>query len=296
MPAYRAISCADFEFPGCCLWSPPSGSSGLEMYVYTQVEGTSEMATERQNGIRNGMKKLKRRIEGEKLINPPRTSEQRVYAEGWGFREMPTGEWMRLGPSRNPPLKIIKEYGLGRLCRACHAPFRSKKARGRYCQSCRSIMEDHLQKWTLTITAANNAPEETKRAVLEELEQFLQCSYPIKGGTKCGWMGNGIWDLTGGRWVLLHLPQWIESMHCHHMRHVFWNRFCYSPRFFPQNIPDQEKEESYREVYDPKYREEWELPPDEFFVEIQYPQKLGISAHENRSEVKNRQEDENPEK
>ena len=31
-------------------------------------------------------------------------------------------------------------------------------------------------------------------------------------------------------------------MHCHHMRHVFWNRFCYSPRFFPQNLPDQEKE------------------------------------------------------
>lgn len=106
-------------------------------------------------------------------------------------------------------------------------------------------------------------------------------------------MGNGRWEITDTRTVLDHLPEWIESMHCHHMRHLFWNFFPYSPRFFPQNIPGEEEAELYEEYYDPEYRKKWELPPDEFFVEIQYPAELEISADERGS---NRGEDVNPEK
>lgn len=100
--------------------------------------------------------------------------------------------------------------------------FRSENARDAYCQSCLSNISNTVYELE-AIRGRSLANEITKRKAYAEIEQKLTC--PI-----CGWSGNE------GRSVPkdpedADLKSWATQDHCHYMRHVFWNRFGYSPRF-----------------------------------------------------------------
>jgi hypothetical protein len=120
---------------------------------------------------------------------------------------------------------------------------------------------------------AVNASTDLQQAAREKLEDFLACTYPLKGGRKCGWTeNNGRSVPTEIRLLLGYLPGWVETMHRHFMQHVFWNRFPFSRRFFPQNIFEQERQELYRWAYDRTLEKKVEAEfGQKFGMEIDYP-------------------------
>jgi hypothetical protein len=125
----------------------------------------------------------------------------------------------------------------------------------------------NLLKSALLLTAAE------QRQALDVVEQRLTCTYPVTPTSHCGWQANaGRHAPSNARIVLQYLPAWVARAHCHHMRHVFWNRFPYSPRFFPQIPSDSEKEELYRDYYDPKWRRKFDSMVGDLEVEIDYPE------------------------
>jgi hypothetical protein len=81
--------------------------------------------------------------------------------------------------------------------------------------------------------------------------------------------------------VLDYLPGWVEAMHCHFMRHVFWNSFPYTRRFFPQRFTEQERQEAYDFVYTRNWEKLGEqLFRDELVFELQYPDAEGLLSSE----------------
>lgn len=225
----------------------------------------------------NRMSKLKRNLRGMVLVNPPQTAAQRAWVELLGFHEQSTGEWVsRNGPPLNPSLEFLGKFGPGHICQACKSPFRSKKQRDQFCASCRSILEDHLAKCRGFIVPVLNAPSEQQRTAREKLEDYLMCRFPIKDGNWCGWTANkGRGEPSDLRLVLESLRDWVEAMHRHFMRHVFWNRFPYSRCFFPKNISDETREELYEWAYDQTtFRKMVALIGDGVGVEIEYPPEI----------------------
>jgi hypothetical protein len=57
------------------------------------------------------------------------------------------------------------------------------------------------------------------------------------------------------------------------MRHVCWNRFPYSKKFFPFVASKEEKEKQYRDYYDSKWHRELDRILGVPAIEIQYPEK-----------------------
>jgi len=56
------------------------------------------------------------------------------------------------------------------------------------------------------------------------------------------------------------------------MRHVFWNRFPYSKKFFPYVASQEEKEQLYRHYYDSKSQRKQDRILGVPAVEIKYPE------------------------
>src|SRR5207248_907043 len=122
------------------------------------------------------------------------------------------------------------------------------------CESCRRIMKAHLDEQRSLLLAVRNGS--AQREALGQLEEFLMCKEPWTDGRRCGWTANQ--NRKQPREiseVLEKLPDWIKSAHHHFMRHVSFNRFPHSPRFFPRNLSRQESDELYTECYDGKLRE-----------------------------------------
>lgn len=72
--------------------------------------------------------------------------------------------------------------------------------------------------------------------------------------------------------VIEYLRRWVEKAHCHHMRHVFWNRFPYSKKFFPFVASREEKVQLYRHYYDSKSQRKLDRILGVPAVEIEYPE------------------------
>lgn len=73
--------------------------------------------------------------------------------------------------------------------------------------------------------------------------------------------------------VIEYLPRWAERAHCHHMRHVYWNRFPYSKRFFPYVASKEERKNQYRDYYDSKWNRKRDRILGVPTVEITYPKE-----------------------
>jgi hypothetical protein len=225
----------------------------------------------------NRISRLKRNLRGMVLVNPPQTTAQRAWAESLGFHKQSTGDWVsRNGPPLNPSLAFLDKFGFGHICQACKSPFRSKKQRDQFCASCRLILEDHLAKCRRFIVPVLNAPSEQQRTARENLENYLTCRFPIKDGNGCGWTANkGRSEPSDLRLVLESLPDWVKAMYRHFIRHVFWNRFPYSRRFFPQNVSEEAREELREWAYSQATQKEMvALIGDSVGVEIKYPAEI----------------------
>lgn len=91
---------------------------------------------------------------------------------------------------------------------------------------------------------------------------------------RCGWRANqGRIEPQSNVLVIEYLPRWVEKAHCHHMRHVHWNRFPYSKKFFPFVASKEERENLYREYYDSKWNRKLACVLGVPTVEIEYPEE-----------------------
>ncbi len=217
------------------------------------------------------MNKLESTLNGYVIRNPPATVEQVAYAKSMGARQLRSGKWVLPEPSRTPPLSVI-QYGPGHTCRACKEVFRSERQRDRYCRSCRAIIDRKGAELTNQLKSTLNLSAEEQRKALESIEEKLTCDYRISPTAKCGWHSNaGRYIPTDTELILKRLPAWVARDHCHYMRHVFWNRFPYSPRFFPHFSSDSERAEQYRLHYDQKWRRALNRFVGDLEIELNYP-------------------------
>lgn len=221
------------------------------------------------------MSKLEGTLNRFLVKNPPKTPGQVAYAEYIGARRLPSGIWVLVDPSRTPPLSVIQQYGPGHTCKACRDVFRSKKPRDRYCRSCRAIIDNTTAELIDALKSVLSLSPEAQRKALQVVEERLTCTYPVTPTAHCGWYAN-----TGrhapyhdARRILERLPAWVARAHCHFMRHVFWNRFSYSPRFFPHVLSDGSKMEQRRFHYDPKWRRKFDSSVGDLEIELDYPEE-----------------------
>jgi hypothetical protein len=73
--------------------------------------------------------------------------------------------------------------------------------------------------------------------------------------------------------VMDYLRRCVEKAQCHHMRHVFWNRFPYSKKFFPFVASQEEKKKQYRDSYDSKWNQKLDRTLGVPAIEIKYPEE-----------------------
>lgn len=206
--------------------------------------------------------KINKLKEGRAILsNPPTSQSQRAYAFSIGYREKGPGLWVLR--ERRPPLtlKMIEEHGPGHLCKACKTFFCSTKQRDQYCLSCRIIIEGIAMRLAAKIAAVSSGID-----ALSLIDEELVCTYPVSSKLNCEWKRNEKRMVPKGLHQLSdYIPGWAEKAHCHHMRHIFFNRFPYSKRFFPALKSKEESEESRRYYY------ENDRLFNEVRVEIDYP-------------------------
>jgi hypothetical protein len=179
------------------------------------------------------MKKLRRKTEGWRLENPPRTEEERWAAEGAGFVQLPSGQWLLPDYDFRPSLAVMQKKRYGHRCKACRSPFRSNRARDPYCPSCRNIMDETRKRLDAVLRAALDAPEEKREKARCKVEDELQC--PV-----CDWAQNEGRIVPEDLGLILeYLPGWVERAHRHFFRHALWNRFPDSRRFAPEITPEE---------------------------------------------------------
>ena len=200
------------------------------------------------------------------LKNPPETQQQQVYAKSLGFRRLRSGQWVCPDVPINPSLEMLQKYGPGHTCKACRCFFRSKVLREQYCPSCRGIIDDTVKHLTEKYQAASQKGFDEARLALAAIEDALTCTFPTGPRTHCGWqvpMG----DQPSHSLIIRSLPRWVAKAHRHHMRHVHWNRFPYSKKFFPYV-----ESQANREYYDAKWQRKLARDRGVPAIEIDYPE------------------------
>lgn len=192
------------------------------------------------------MNKIRGRTQGWVLENPSRNKQEELVVREAGFVLSDSGEWILPEPSFSPPLWVLRKTRSGHWCKACKSFFRSNKERDPYCGSCRSTMGAKRKQLELIIRSAFDAPEREQMQARQRVEEEVACHEP-----SCGWQGNQGRDEPPDLGCLLdRLHAWVTAAHLHSMRHSFWNRFPYSPRFTPNLTPE---EKDY--YFDPRYFE-----------------------------------------
>ena len=208
------------------------------------------------------------------LSNPPQTEAQEAYAKRLGFRKRRSGDWVAPVTPVNPALEVLLKHGPGHTCRACRGFFRSKTQREQYCPSCRGIIDSTVKDLTATLQSAAKGTAEQSRSAIAAVHKALACTFPTGPLTRCGWQANqGRSEPKNIVLVIEYLRRWAEKAHCHHMRHVFWNRFPYSKKFFPFVESQEKKEEEYRDYYDSKWKRKLDRILPVPAVEIKYPEE-----------------------
>ena len=203
------------------------------------------------------------------LKNPPLTESQRQYAKSLGFRQLRSGQWVRHDVPTSPSLRMLEQYGPGHTCKACRDFFRSKTKRVQYCPSCRGIIDTTVTQLNKMLESAAPGSVDQRRSAIAAVEEALTCIFPTGPKTHCGWQVS--METLSLSAMIQSLPRWIGKAHCHHMRHVYWNRFPYSKRFFPYVTSRKEKEELYRHYYNPKWQRKLGRLLGTPAIEIQYP-------------------------
>jgi hypothetical protein len=209
------------------------------------------------------------------LKNPPQTEGQEAYAKRLGFRKRRSGLWVKPDVAHaSPPLEALQKHGPGHTCQACRGFFRSKTQRDQYCPSCRGIIDGCVQELTLILQSAAKGTANQSRSAIATVQKALACTFPTGPITRCGWRANqGRSEPQNIVMVIEYLRRWVEKAHCHHMRHVFWNRFPYSKKFFPFVESQEEKEKQYRDYYDSKWNRKLDRILGVPAIEIKYPEE-----------------------
>jgi hypothetical protein len=205
------------------------------------------------------------------LKNPPETLEQQAYAKSLGFRRLRSGQWVRPDVPINPSLEMLQKYGPGHTCKACKGFFRSKVMREQYCPSCRGIIDHTAKQLTDMLQAASQGSFDLARSALAAIEEALTCTFPTGPRTHCGWHVP-IGSQPSHSLIIRSLPRWVAKAHCHHLRHVYFNRFPYSKKFFPYVESEAEKKAWYREYYDTKWQRKLARDRGVPAIEIDYPE------------------------
>jgi hypothetical protein len=169
---------------------------------------------------------------------------------------------------------MLLKHGPGHTCRACRGFFRSKTQREQYCPSCRGIIDISVKDLTAILQSAAKGSIEQSRSAITAVHKALACTFPTGPVTRCGWRANqGRSEPQNIAMVIEYLRSWVARAHCHHMRHIFWNRFPYSKRFFPCVASQEEKEQLYRHYYDSKWHRKLDRILGVPAIEIQYPEE-----------------------
>jgi hypothetical protein len=204
------------------------------------------------------------------LKNPPQTEGQKLYAKSLGFRQVRSGKWARPDVPANPSLGMLQEHGSGHTCQACRDMFRSKTQRVQYCPSCLGIIDHTAKELTAILHSASQGSFDQARLARAAVEEALTCTFPTGPKPHCGWQvpmkSDGSLSL-----MIKSVARWAAKAHCHHMRHVYWNRFPYSKKFFPYVASRKEKEELYRHYYSAKWQRKLDRLLGTVAIEIQYP-------------------------
>lgn len=210
------------------------------------------------------MSRLRGKFRGVPLANPPQTDQERAWAESWGFRQLPTGKWVYPETQYRIPTEVQKKRPLVGRCKACRDEFRTDKKGEHYCRSCRGII---TQKQNELEAIVRSVPDPS--AALRAIERELRCPY-----RHCQWAANdGRHKPNNTKHLLAYLPEWIAKAHGHFMRHVFWNRFPFSKRFFPHELlNDQSREamEKFKEEYDFNYRRKFRMKLDQLARRVKF--------------------------
>lgn len=143
-------------------------------------------------------------------------------------------------------LDLLQLFGPGHSCRACRDLFYSHQARESLCGSCRLIVEDRVKALEAIVTGSSDVAQAFARVKAE-----LKCS-----DCQQRWPGRKRPPKTIEQ-LRAALPAWALADHCHFMRHVFFNRFPYSKRFFPP-LPPKQAREIYQYTFSRKWQQKWE--------------------------------------
>ena len=210
-----------------------------------------------------------------RLLNPPQTKGQEGYAKRLGFRRRRSGEWVKPDiVHAHQPLEALQKYGPGHTCHACRDFFRSKTQREQYCPSCRGIIDGTVKDLTARLQSAAKGTKQESSTAIAAVQQELACTFPTGPRTRCGWRANrGRSEPQSIVMVMEYLPHWAEKAHCHHLRHVYWNRFPYSKKFFPYVESKEEREKQYRDYYDSKWNRQLDRILGVPAIEITYPEE-----------------------
>jgi hypothetical protein len=206
------------------------------------------------------------------LKNPPQTEGQKQFAKSLGFRQVRSGKWVRPDVPTSPSLGMLQEHGPGHTCKACRGFFRSKTQREQYCPSCRGIIDLTAKELTAILHSAFQGSFDQARLAKAAVEEGLTCTFPTGPRTHCGWQVP-MKSAAGLSLMIKSVARWATKAHCHHMRHVYWNRFPYSKKFFPYVASRKEREELYRHYYSSKWHRKLDRLLGTPAIEIPYPEE-----------------------
>jgi hypothetical protein len=222
-----------------------------------------------------GMSKLDPTSGGVFLKNAPQTAQQRAYAENLGFKRLRSGQWVLPDPPPASSIEVIEKYGPAHTCKACRDGFHSKKQRDPYCRSCLGIIDLKVKELIGVLRSALNGSVEDQMKARNRITEELICTFPISSKMNCDWIANAGRNEPKDISLLVgYIPGWIAKAHCHHMKHVFWNRFPYSRRFFPRLTSPEQEKELYDFYYSAKARRSLaNYLAETFKAEIEYPEE-----------------------
>src|SRR5882672_5160116 len=110
------------------------------------------------------MSRLRGKFLGVPLANPPQTDQERTWAESWGFRQLPSGQWVYPETSPKALPALAQKYPFGRICKACRSRFRAGEPSKHYCASCQYIITEKQQQLRAIVRSAPPKGEQALRA------------------------------------------------------------------------------------------------------------------------------------
>ena len=141
-------------------------------------------------------------------------------------------------------------------CRACKSYFQSERSRLRWCPFCSATITRETDRLTTLLESVQDSPPEMQKEAISEMWDALTCKDLIRRGKECGWRGNGQRYIPKDALRMKTcIEGWVITAHCHFMRHIFWNRFLPSYRFWPRPETEREVSLTQWEAEQPDWKE-----------------------------------------